>query len=114
MQRLRTARLFARLVLVWFVACLGAAAAASVLQPTGVEMVCSGGGMKSMPADDGEAKLGVGFDCPLCGPGVVPPPAPVAFARVAARHEPQQPAATPALVQAPAQAPPARGPPAAA
>lgn len=114
MQRLRTARLLARLVLAWFVLCLGAAAAASALQPTGLEMVCSGGSMKSMPADGGDAKLRVGYDCPLCGPGVVPPPAPVTFARVTARNEARQPAATPALTQATAEAPPARGPPAAA
>lgn len=115
MQRLRTAPFLARLVLAWFMVCLGAAAAASVLQPPGLEMVCSGGSMQLLPAEGGDdAGVRVALDCPLCSPAVVPPPAPLAIALVRAVHEPVQAAATPAMAQPPAHAPPARGPPAAA
>jgi hypothetical protein len=118
MQRLRTARFLARLVLAWFVLCLGAAAAASALQPQGLEMVCSGGSMKLLPAQDSDdgngGTLRIGLDCPLCSPAAAPPPAPLAWAPAAGAHAVAQPGANRALPRPPALSPPARGPPAAA
>lgn len=115
MQNLRTARFLARLVLAWFVLCLGAAAAASAMQPAGMQLVCSGGGIKVLPAGGGEdAAPRVGLDCPLCSPAVVPPPAPVSITLAPAVRAPVLPVATHEQPQRPATSPPARGPPAAA
>ena len=67
MQSLRNARFIARLVLAWFVLAIGVAAAAPVLQPQSMELVCSGGEMRLMVKDaQGEPASGVELKCPLC------------------------------------------------
>src|SRR5687767_3497263 len=76
MQGLRSARLLARLVLAWFVLVVGMAAAAPALHPQALDLVCTGAGMKLVPADagdDGKPSSMAGLDCPLCL-AVVPPP----------------------------------------
>jgi hypothetical protein len=77
MQRLRSARILARFVLAWFALVVGLAAAAPLVQPQALEMVCSIGGMKLVVVSDGEqgpVPGGASLDCPLCA-AIVPPPA---------------------------------------
>jgi hypothetical protein len=70
MQRLRNARLLARLVLVWFVLAFGVAIASPLIQPESSTLVCSAGGaLKFLPVgeDAGAVPAGAGLlDCPLC------------------------------------------------
>lgn len=74
MQRLRNASLLARLVLAWFTLAMGVAAAAPVLKPQSVELLCSGGGaMKLLVKDaDGKPASAHVLDCPLCAVGDLP------------------------------------------
>ena len=78
MQILRNAHLIARFVLVWFALSIGVAIAAPIVNPQGVDMVCTGAGnMKLLiQTDDGSHELGSNtLDCPLCGMlGAAPPP----------------------------------------
>lgn len=79
MQILRNARFLTRFVLVWFALFIGVATATPLVQPGNLQMICSaGGGMQLIDADqpDGEPRLSMGMDCPLCA-SVVPPPPPV-------------------------------------
>jgi hypothetical protein len=113
MQRLRSAHSLARLVLAWFGLVLGLAAAAPLVQPTGLQVVCSPAGVKLVaPSDGGEGPASVsGLDCPLCMV-VAPPPV-----RTAATP-PHPGVAAPQAIRAgrvaarPAAPLPARGPPA--
>ena len=81
MQTLRNAHFLARFVLVWFVLFVGVSVASPLVNPQGIQMVCSAmGGMKMVSADqaakDGagdSAKLSSSMDCPLCAPVAVPP-----------------------------------------
>lgn len=77
MQRLRQARVLARLVLAWFALSIGVAVASPIVQPKALDLVCSGGAMKLLvKADDGGAPTATHtFDCPLCASVVPPPPA---------------------------------------
>jgi hypothetical protein len=116
MQSLRSSKLIAKLVLVWFVLFLGSAIASTVIQPGSMQMVCSAGsGMKMVDTGggDGEFKASASMDCPLCASVTAPPPplstpfdnrSPLAHAlqRIAAAHI--------ASVTAPPL--PSRGPPA--
>jgi hypothetical protein len=117
MHALRSARLIARLVLVWFALSLGAAIASPLVQPQTMELVCSGAGvMKVLVKTDGSspAVSSHTLDCPLCATLSAPPPA------MRQTAEPPQPLAhvqrampaarMAALTGAPL---PARGPPAA-
>lgn len=113
MQRLRQARFLARLVLAWFVLAIGVAVASPVVQPKGLELVCSGGTMTLLvEADDGGRPVASHtFDCPLCASVAPPPPAVLAAAAMLPLGEVLRsiPARSPA---ARAAAPlPARGPP---
>jgi hypothetical protein len=77
MYKAATHKLIARLVLVWFALFIGVAIASPILNPTETQMVCSSaGGMKMVAAGEegteGEAKLTVNMDCPLCAHVVVP------------------------------------------
>jgi hypothetical protein len=115
MQTLRSARLLARLALVWFALSLGAAIASPLVHPRAMELVCSGAGAMKLlvKTDDGASEVSSHtLDCPLCASLGAPPPA----ARRSA-EPPQPPAqglrAVPAarlaaLTGAPL---PARGPP---
>jgi hypothetical protein len=117
MQTLRNAHLIARFVLVWFALSIGVAIASPLVQPQGLQLVCSGAGsLKVIVAgDDGQAGSPQirTLDCPLCaGLGAPPPLDVVFFSAVAPRAFalPQPGAALPALDSA--APPPARGPPA--
>ncbi|WP_137892014.1 DUF2946 domain-containing protein [Ramlibacter sp. 2FC] len=77
MQTLRSARLLARLVLVWFALALGAAIASPLVQPQSLELVCSGAGSMKLvlKPGDGEAPASaLTLDCPLCANLGAPPP----------------------------------------
>lgn len=114
MQPLRSARFLARVVLAWFVLVVGFAAAAPIVQPQSLDVICSGGTMKLVvqgDADEGQAPATVSLDCPLCM-SVAPPPAVVTFAEPQPLGRALQsiPAAHIAAFTRPAL--PARGPPA--
>jgi len=75
-EKLRSSKRIASLVLAWFALFLGSAVAATVIKPGGMQFVCSaGGGMKmvDVDGDGGDAKASARMDCPLCAT-VVPPP----------------------------------------
>lgn len=77
MHTLRSSKLTAKLVLVWFALFLGSAIASTVIKPGSMQMVCAaGGGMKmvDMTGDDGELKASANMDCPLCASVTAPPP----------------------------------------
>lgn len=76
MQRLRNAAFLARLVLAWFVLAVGAAAAAPLLQPQSLELVCSGGGAMKLLVKDAQGGVdtaSTAMDCPLCLAADAPP-----------------------------------------
>jgi len=104
-------------VLAWFMASLGVAIAAPIVQPKPMQLVCSSTGtiMLLVQSDDGTVeKMGSsGMDCPLCSPagappvttvGTVIPPLPLAHAL--------QPIEAARIAVATAAPLPARGPPA--
>ena len=69
MQTLRSSKIIAKLVLVWFALFLGSAIASTVIKPGNMQMVCTaGGGMKmvDMSGDDEALKTSSSMDCPLC------------------------------------------------
>ena len=91
LQRLRSAHLLARFVLVWFALSIGAAIASPLIKPQDILLICTGSGaMKVLvKADDGSTQdMGSSvMNCPLCTATGAPPP----VARLAA--EPAQPLA---------------------
>ena len=115
MQRLRNASSLARLVLAWFALALGAAIASPLVQPAGLDVVCSAGGLvKVVPhGGDGDTASHHTIECPLCMSLDAPPP----VAAVAVHAQPAHRAAiwqvaTPAA-QLQRDGPlPGRGPPA--
>ena len=115
MQRLRTARHFARLVLAWFALAVGAAVASPVLQPQAVQWLCTGtGAMKLLvgAGADGEAvPQAATLDCPLCAtPGAPPAQAhPASGCLLAVPLAPRH--GGPAVASRRDLPPPARGPP---
>lgn len=113
MQRLRQARVLARLVLAWFALAVAAAVASPIAQPQSLELVCSGGAMKLLVKADssGEPATIHTLDCPLCA-SVAPPP-PVVRAAAAPTPVGELERSIPALapVTRPAAPLPARGPP---
>jgi len=79
MQRLRNARLIARMALAWFALSLCAAVASPMVKPMQIELICSAsGGMKVLiKTDDGAHDAhSHTLDCPLCINLCSPPPAP--------------------------------------
>ena len=77
MQTLRSTKLIAKLVLVWFALFLGSAIASTVIKPENLQMVCSTGGVMKMvdaSSDDGHVKASASMDCPLCASVTAPPP----------------------------------------
>ena len=76
MQQLRHAAQLTRLVLVWFALSVGVAIASPVLNPKGVDMVCTGTGVMKLvvQGDDDSAASAKTMDCPLCTPMAAPPP----------------------------------------
>jgi hypothetical protein len=79
MESLRRARSFARLWLACFALALGVAAAAPLIHPQAIELVCGAGGQIKavVHTDDGAVELGAAhLDCALCLVASAPPPAP--------------------------------------
>lgn len=77
MSVFRQCRAFTRSVLVWFVLALGTAAAAPLVQPQNLQLVCSSTGMSMFVSvdQDGNAQVGAGLaQCPLCIVAGAPPP----------------------------------------
>ena len=77
MQHLRHAIHIARFVLVWFALSVGVAIASPIVNPHGMDLVCtSTGSMKLvMPGDDEVAASSHTLDCPLCASISASPPA---------------------------------------
>jgi hypothetical protein len=77
LQSLRNAHRLTRLVLVWFALFIGAAVASPLVNPEGVQLVCTtAGSVKLLQLDaDGEEAQGSqhGLNCPLCLPVTAPP-----------------------------------------
>ncbi len=78
MQTLRNAHLLARFVLVWFVLSMGVAIASPLVQPKGMQLVCSAAGAITVQMDQGDGGLNGSqantLDCPLCAAAGAPPP----------------------------------------
>ncbi len=76
MHSLRNALQITRLVLVWFALSVGVAIASPVLNPKGVDMVCTGTGMMKLvvQGDDDSTASAKTMDCPLCMSITPPPP----------------------------------------
>ncbi len=114
MQQLRDSKPFIRLVLVWLMFALGVAVAAPLVNPDGLQLVCSGTSVKLVTSggDGEESASGHGLDCPLCGCGGAPlPPTAAVLVAPATGALPQPPASRSCSTHC--QPPlPARGPPA--
>lgn len=116
--RLRSIGLLGRMVLLWFLLSLGAAAASPLVNPSEIELVCSSAGtIKTVVrTDEGVQEMGAAhFDCPMCmllgapppvEPGLQPPlPQPLSYllqtipaARIAALTAAPLPARGPPLL----------------
>jgi hypothetical protein len=81
MQNLRNAHLLARFVLVWFALFIGVAVASPLVNPEGLQRVCSATGSVKwvQPNANGDDALNEkhGTHCPLCLPVAAPPVASV-------------------------------------
>jgi hypothetical protein len=76
MEKIRSSKLIARFVLVWFVLFVGSSIASTLVKPTDMQMVCSGAGtMKLIDTSDKDTNKNVvkHLDCPLCLTIVSPP-----------------------------------------
>jgi hypothetical protein len=77
LQTLRNAHRLTRLVLVWLALFIGAAVASPLVNPEGVQLVCTeAGSVKLVQLDaDGQEAQGSqhGLHCPLCLPLSAPP-----------------------------------------
>jgi hypothetical protein len=76
MQRFRHAIQLTRLMLAWFVLSVGVAVASPIVNPHGMDLVCtSTGSMKLVvQSDDDAAVSSHTLDCPLCASISAPPP----------------------------------------
>jgi hypothetical protein len=115
MQRLRHAIQLTRLMLVWFVLSVGVAIASPIVNPHGMDLVCTSTGSMKLVAqgDDETAASSHMLDCPLCASISAPPPAfnttltqPLPLAHV------MQPIAAAHIAALTAPPLPSRGPPA--
>lgn len=69
MQALRNSKFIASLVLVWFGLSVGSAMGSCLINPGGLDRVCSNDGSRKMVDSgdgDGEAKLAKPMECPMC------------------------------------------------
>jgi hypothetical protein len=75
LQSLRNAHHLTRLVLVWFALFVGVAVASPLVNPEGVQLVCTTAGSVKLLQLDGEEAQGSqhGLHCPLCLPVAAPP-----------------------------------------
>jgi hypothetical protein len=77
MQSLHHAHRITRFVLLWFVLSLGVAIAAPLVQPQGLQLVCSGSGASKVIVGDADAQRSAVLQvlhCPLCAGIDGPPP----------------------------------------
>ncbi len=77
MERLRSSKLIASLVLAWFTLFLGSAIASAAIKPGNMQMLCTAGGaMKWIDTDtgEGEVKASAPMDCPVCASVAAPSP----------------------------------------
>ena len=116
MQTLRSSKIIAKLVLVWFALFLGSAIASTVIQPSNLQMVCSTGGVMKMvdtSGDGEELKASANMDCPLCASVTAPPaPSTVHFEKPSPLAHALQPVAAAHIASVTAPPLPSRGPPA--
>ena len=77
LQSLRNAHHLTRFMLVWFALFIGVAAASPLVNPEGVQLVCTTAGsvkLLQLDADGEEAQSShQGLHCPLCLPVAAPP-----------------------------------------
>jgi hypothetical protein len=115
MQQLRHAIQLTRIVLVWFALSVGVAIASPVLNPKGVDMVCTGTGMMKLVVlgDDDATASSLTLDCPLCASVSAPPPAlNTALTQSSPLAHAVQPIAAAHIAALTAPPLPSRGPPA--
>lgn len=116
MQSLRNATLIARFVLVWFALSIGVAIASPMVNPQGMQLVCSGAGAMKVivaGADSKAPAISHSLDCPLCASISAPPPMEIlAFGSAAPLSYAAPAAQTQTIFFVLAAPPPARGPPA--
>lgn len=115
MAHLRSSKLIASLVLVWFALLLGSAITSSLIKPGNMQVICAaGGGLKLVQTDAGEGKVAMaaGLDCPLCASVFAPVPDPAAlFQKRPPLATALQATAAARIAWATAPPLPARGPP---
>ncbi|NBY53865.1 MAG: DUF2946 domain-containing protein [Betaproteobacteria bacterium] len=116
MHTLRSSKLIAKLVLVWFALFLGSAIASTVIEPGSMQMVCTaGGGMKMVDTsgDDGGIGATASMDCPVCASVTAPPPPPltVHFEKLSPLAHALHPIAAARIASVTAPPLPSRGPP---
>ena len=115
LHTLRSTRLLARAVLLWWCLALGLAAAAPLAQAQGSRMVCSAAGLVMLVDADTGAPASQGthsLDCALCLFSGAPPPASLApLLSSTPPHALAAPAGPSALAWRSAAPPPGRGPP---
>jgi len=115
MLTLRSSKLIAKLVLVWFALFLGSAIASTVIKPGNLQMVCSTGGIMKMvdtSSDEGEIKASASMDCPLCASVTTPPPPlTVHFEKLSPLAHALHPIAAAHIASVTAPPLPSRGPP---
>jgi hypothetical protein len=115
MQQLRNTIQITRLVLVWFALSVGVAIASPVLNPAGMDMVCTGTGTMKLvlQGDDDAAASSLTLDCPLCASNSAPPPAiNTALTQPSPLAHALQPVASAHIAALTAPPLPSRGPPA--
>ena len=115
MQQLRNTIQITRLVLVWFALSVGVAIASPVLNPAGMDMVCTGTGTMKLvlQGDDDAAASSLTLDCPLFASISAPPPAiNTALTQPSPLAHALQPVASAHIAALTAPPLPSRGPPA--
>lgn len=114
MQSLRQTNHFIRLVLVWFALSVGVAVASPIINPHGMDLVCTSVGSVKLvdSSDDASATLGHTLDCPLCAIVGAPPPVfNTSLTQPSPLAHAMQPLVAAHIVAMTAPALPSRGPP---